>query len=67
MEKSVLVADLSNKKIAVSLLGDVVGFCVMCGDRYEAQIFYDDIIDRLNSGQDISLTVRGASPEVKPR
>ena len=46
-----------NKKLAVSVLFDVVKIEVICGDDYEAQVLYDDLIERLQAGEGISLSV----------
>ena len=46
-----------NKKLAVSVLFVVVKIEVICGDDYEAQVLYDDLIERLQAGEGISLSV----------
>jgi hypothetical protein len=46
------------KKIAVSVLFDVVTVEIICGDAYEAQVLFDDLIQRLQSGEGITLSVK---------
>lgn len=45
------------RKVAVSVLFDVVSIELICGDDYAAQVLYDDLIDRLQSGEGIRLSV----------
>jgi hypothetical protein len=49
---------LGGKKMAVSVLFDVVKLEIICGDDYEAQVLFEDLIDRLKDGQDIQLSVK---------
>jgi hypothetical protein len=51
---------LGGKKMAVSVLFDVVKLEIICGDDYEAQVLFEDLIDRLRDGQDIQLSVANA-------
>lgn len=53
------------KKIAVSVLWDTVKVEIICGDDYEAQVLYDDLTDRLQKGEGITLSVAqdGATKE----
>ena len=46
------------RKLAVSVRFDVVTVEVICGDLYEAQVLYDDLIERLRSGEGITLSVQ---------
>jgi hypothetical protein len=46
---------LSSKKVAVSVQSDVVTIEIICGDNYLAQIIYNDIAERLQKGDGISL------------
>jgi hypothetical protein len=48
---------IANRKLAVSISFDVVRIDVICGDNYEAQVLYDDIIERMKSGEGITLRV----------
>lgn len=51
------------RKVAVDVLGDTVKLHIICGDDYEAQVLYDDIVERLRAGESISLNlVRPALP-----
>jgi hypothetical protein len=45
------------RKVAVSVRFDTVMLEVICGDEYEAQVLYDDLVDRLKSGEGISLSL----------
>jgi hypothetical protein len=54
--------DLVGKKLAISVMFDVVGVEIHCGDEYEAQVLYDDLIERMRSGEGFSL---GAKPKEK--
>ena len=47
---------LSGKKLGVSVLFDVVKIEIICGDDYEAQVTYDDILDRLKRGEGLTLS-----------
>ena len=49
--------DIKNKKVAISVMFDVVKIEIMVGDDYEAQVIYDDLIERMRSGEGISLGV----------
>ncbi len=51
------IQGLRNKRMSVSVLFDVVKIEVHCGDDYEAQVLFDDITDRLNSGERLYLDV----------
>lgn len=53
------------RKLAVSVLFDTVSIEVICGDEYEAQVLYDDIIERMQSGEGISLGVVPKPEEAK--
>ena len=41
---------LIGKKISIGVLFDVVTIKIICGDDYEAQVIFDDLIDRSKSG-----------------
>jgi hypothetical protein len=45
------------KKVAVSVVFDIVKIEVICGDDYEAQVLYDDICDRMKAGEGITLAL----------
>lgn len=51
--------DTVGKKMAVSVLFDTVTVEIICGDDYLAQVLYDDIVERMQSGQGISLGLVG--------
>jgi hypothetical protein len=59
-----MAADKVGKKIAVSVMFDTVKVEIICGDDYEAQVLYDDLIERLRSGEGISLSVLSPKVEV---
>ena len=44
-------------KIAVSVIFDVVHIELICGDQYVAQVLLDDLVDRLKSGEGITLSL----------
>lgn len=50
-------SDIVSKKIAVSIMFDTVSVELICGDEYLANVLYDDLIERLKSGQGITLSV----------
>lgn len=50
------------RQIAISVLMDVVTIEVICGDNYEAQVLYDDLVDRLRSGEGMTLSARPVAP-----
>lgn len=47
---------LSGKKLAVSVMFDVVKIEIICGCDYEAQVTYDDLLDRLKRGEGLTLS-----------
>lgn len=48
---------LIKKQMEIAVLFDVVEIKIHCGDDYEAQVMYDDIVERMQSGQGITLGV----------
>ena len=60
-----MATDKVGKKIAVSVMFDTVKVEIICGDDYEAQVLYDDLIERLRSGEGISLSVLSPKIETK--
>lgn len=50
------------RTISVDVLMDTVTLKLHCGDEYEAQVLFDDLVERLQSGQGITLSVNA-----KPR
>jgi hypothetical protein len=57
--------DEVGKKVAISVLFDVVSIEVICGDDYLAQVLYDDLVDRLQKGEGFSLGLGQASKDQK--
>ncbi|MFC3208083.1 hypothetical protein [Aquamicrobium soli] len=49
-------------KIAISVLFDTVTVELICGDEYAAQVTYEDIVDRLQRGEGLTLSVKQAEP-----
>jgi hypothetical protein len=45
------------KQMAVSVIFDVVKIEVHCKDNYEAQVLYDDVVERMQAGEGITLSV----------
>lgn len=60
------MSDTVGRKVAVSVLFDIVKIEVICGDFYEAQVLYDDLIERLQAGEGISLSLAQSSPLPPP-
>lgn len=50
------------KQIEISVLFDVVSINIHCGDDYEAQVFYDDIVARVMAGE--TITIAMAQPKL---
>ena len=46
---------LTKSKLAVSVVFDTVSIELHCGDAYEAQSLYDEIIERLRRGEGLTL------------
>ncbi len=46
------------QKLAVSVSFDVVTVEIICGDEYAATVLHDDLIDRLKSGEGLTLSVK---------
>ena len=51
------VASLVGKSLSLSVLFDTVTIQIRCGDSYEAQVIYDDLVERARSGDGFSLAV----------
>lgn len=45
------------RKVAISVLFNVVRIELICGDDYAAQVLYDDLTERLQAGDGISLSL----------
>jgi hypothetical protein len=43
------------KELGVSVSKNVVTVEIICADAYEAQVVHDDIIERMRSGEGLSL------------
>lgn len=41
--------------ISVSVLFDTVKIEISCGDDYAAQVLFDDMVERLEAGQEINI------------
>lgn len=48
-------SQLIGKMVEISVMFDVVSINVHCNSDYEAQIFFDDITERLNKGDHITI------------
>jgi hypothetical protein len=57
---------LTQGKMAVSVLFDTVTLEINCGDAYEAQSLFDEIIERLKSGQGLTLGLKQPEPATSP-
>lgn len=53
---------LTKGKVAVEVLFDTVSIEITCGDAYEAQSVYDEIIERLSRGEGITLGLKQPEP-----
>lgn len=53
------------KKVAVSVFADVVKVEMICGDLYAAQVLYEDLIDRLRSGEGLTIALK--QPDREPK
>ena len=58
--------DLVGKKVAISIKFDVVSIEIICGDEYFAEVLYDDLIERMRSGEGISLGVKPRDETPQP-
>ena len=54
--------DLVGKKTVIGVRFDIVSIEIHCGDEYEAQVLYDDLIERSRSGEGFSLGVLSKKP-----
>jgi hypothetical protein len=57
------VIEKVGKKVAVSVRFDTVVVEVICGDCYLAQVLFDDITERLQKGEGISLGLQQDATE----
>jgi hypothetical protein len=48
-------ADFEWSKTEVEVIFDVVSIKIHCGDDYTAQVVYDDLIERMQSGEGFLL------------
>lgn len=46
------------KKLAISVLFNTVSVEIICADGYEAQVLYDDLVERMQSGEGICLSAK---------
>ena len=51
---------LVSLEMAIGVLFDAVTIEIICGDDYEAQVLYDDLNERLQAGESITLSVTPA-------
>lgn len=58
-ECEILVTPL---KIAISIFIDTIKIELICGDEYAAQVTYEDILDRLQRGEGLALSVKQPEP-----
>lgn len=47
---------MHSPKVVVSVLFDIVKIELSCGSDYAAQVLYDDLVQRLEAGEEISIT-----------
>ena len=46
---------MRSDKIALSVFVDTVKIEITCKSEYEAQVLFDDLVDRMKSGQSITI------------
>lgn len=51
------------KKVAVSIIINVVRVDFILGDRYAARVMYEDLVERLRAGEALAISVEPASPK----
>lgn len=54
---------LTKGKVAVSVLFDTVKIELICGDAYEAQSLYDEVVERLQAGEGLTLGMEQPLPK----
>jgi len=59
------MSDSVSRKIVIGVLFDTVTIEVICGDEYEAQVLYDDLVERMKSGEGISLSIKPSEANCK--
>jgi hypothetical protein len=52
------------KKLAIGVFVDVVKIEIVCGSEYEAQVLYEDLTERMQSGEAITLSAAAAEGRV---
>ena len=45
-----------NRKVTLSVLLDIVRIEIRCSDNYEAQVLYDDLMERMKSGEEFAIS-----------
>lgn len=50
-----LIADLPNRGLRISVMFNDVTITIGADSAYEAQVLFEDIVDRLKKGETISL------------
>lgn len=50
---------LHSPNISLTVLFDTVKIEIACADDYQAQVLFDDLAERLESGQEISIKPGG--------
>ena len=55
-EKREIIA--TPQKLGLSVVFDVVKVEFICGDTYAAQVLYDDLLDRLQDGEGLTISVQ---------
>jgi hypothetical protein len=46
---------ISGKKIMVTKKFDIVSIEIHCGDEYEAAVLFDDVLNRIRSGEGVFI------------
>ena len=50
------------KKVLISVMFDVVSIQISCDDEYMAQVLYDDLVDRMKSGDGVAIRCKPEKP-----
>ena len=53
---AIKAASRVGESLSVSVQGDFVSIQIACRDLYEAQVLFDDLVERLQSGESICLS-----------
>ena len=49
---------VKDKKFVIEVIFSTVSVKIICGDSYEAQVLFDDLYDRLKSGESLTIKMK---------